>query len=371
MTNFLPPPGTAYEDLETPQLVIDLPAMEHNIETLHRFFRDRPARVRSVTKGHKCPAIAQRQMTTDGAVPFGLCCAKVSEAEVMVAAGARHIRLIEQVVGKVKIERLMNLARNAQVIALVDDPRHVADLAGAAAAHGLTLDVLVEVEIGLNRTGLPPGPEAVKLVRSIEKDNRLRFAGLSSHEGSMVITDPVRREEKVRERIQRLLDCREDVERAGVEVEICGAGSSTTWNIAGAMDGITEIDPGTYVFWDHAFVESMPDHPFRLALKVLTTVISRSAPDRAVVDCGYKAMGRAADGGMPATDREGVTVNRLNSEHGVLDLEGEGRALRIGDKVAFIPRAFGPTVVGHDHYVGVRDGVVESVWPIAARASHQ
>ena len=371
MTDFLPPPGTAYEDLETPRLVIDLAAMEHNLETLHRFFRGRPARVRSVTKGHKCPAIAQRQMKVDGAVPFGLCCAKVSEAEVMVAAGARHIRMIEQVVGKAKVERLMRLARNAHVIALVDDPRHVADLGEAAEAHRLTLDVLVEVEIGLNRTGLAPGPEAVNLVRSIEKDNRLRFAGLSSHEGSMVITDPEVRREKVRARIQRILDCREDVERAGIEVEICGAGSSTTWNIAGAMDGITEIDPGTYVFWDHAFVESMPDQPFRTALKVLTTVISRAAPDRAVVDCGYKAMGRAGDGGMPATDREGVTVNRLNSEHGILDLEGEGRALRIGDKVALTPRAFGPTVVAHDHYVGVRDGVVESVWPISARASHQ
>ena len=371
MTDFLPPPGTAYEDLETPRLVIDLAAMDHNLETLHRFFRGRPARVRSVTKGHKCPAIAQRQMTMDGAVPFGLCCAKVSEAEVMVAAGARHIRMIEQVVGRAKVERLMRLARNARIIALVDDPRHVADLADAAQAHDLTLDVLVEVEIGLNRTGLVPGPEAVKLVRSIEKDNRLRFAGLSSHEGSMVITDPEVREKKVRARIQRILDCREDVERAGIEVEICGAGSSTTWNIAGAMDGITEIDPGTYVFWDHAFVESMPDQPFRTALKVLTTVISRAAPDRAVVDCGYKAMGRAGDGGMPAADREGVTVNRLNSEHGILDLEGEGRALRIGDKVALTPRAFGPTVVAHDHYVGVRDGVVESVWPISARASHQ
>jgi len=93
MTDFLPLPGTAYEDLETPRLVIDLAAMEHNIETLHRFFRGRPARVRRVTKGHKCPAIAQRQMRVDGAVPFGLSCAKVSEAEVMVAAGARHIRV--------------------------------------------------------------------------------------------------------------------------------------------------------------------------------------------------------------------------------------------------------------------------------------
>ena len=371
MTIFLPPPGTAYEDLNTPCLVIDLPAMEHNIETMHAFFRNRPAKVRSVTKGHKCPAVALRQMTADGAVPFGLCCAKVSEAEVMVAGGARHIRMIEQVVGKSKIDRLMGLAKNAHVIALVDDPRHVADLADASASHGLTLDVLLEVEIGLNRTGVAPGGEAVKLAQSIMGSNSLRFAGLSSHEGTMAVTDPAEREVKVRERIQRILNCREDLEREGIPVEICGAGSSTTWNIAGAMDGITEVDPGTYIFWDHAFVESMPDQPFHLAISVLSTVISRSTPDRAVIDCGYKAMGRASDGGMPITDRPGVTVNRLNSEHGVLDLEGEGRNLRIGDKVALIPRSFAATVMGYDHYVGVRDDTVESVWHIAARGSHQ
>ena len=371
MTNFLPPPGTALEDVDTPCLVIDLPAMEHNIETMHRFFRSRPARVRSVTKGHKCPAIAQRQMTAEGAVPYGLCCAKVSEAEVMVDAGARHVRLIEQVVGKTKIERLMSLARNAHVIALADDPRHVSNLADATASLGLTLDVLVEVEIGLERTGVLPGREAVELARSIEGCRSLRFAGLSGHEGTIAVADPADREKKVRARIQRLLDCREDVERAGLPVEICGAGSSTTWNIAGAMDGITEIDPGTYIFWDQAFAESMPDQPFRVATRVLTTVISRPLPDRAVVDCGYKAMGRAGDGGLPITDRRGATVNRLNSEHGILDLEGEGRDLRIGDKLALVPRAFAPTVTAFEHYVGVRDDTVESVWHIAARASHQ
>ena len=193
MTNFPPPPGTALEDVDTPCLVIDLPAMEHNIETLHHFFRTRPARVRSVTKGHKCPAIAQRQMTADGAVPYGLCCAKVSEAEVMVDAGARHVRLIEQVVDKTKIERLMGLARNAHVIALVDDPRHVSDLADATASLGLTLDVLVEVEIGLERTGVLAGREAVELARSIEGCRSLRFAGLSGHEGTIAVADPAGR----------------------------------------------------------------------------------------------------------------------------------------------------------------------------------
>src|SRR6185437_6863584 len=113
--------------------------------------------VLSVTKGHKCPAIAHLQMTSDGAVPFGLCCAKVSEAEIMIEAGARDIRMIEQVVGRQKIERLMSLTRRAHMIALVDHPRHVDNLSEAATAFGTTLDVVVEVDIGLHRCGVQPG----------------------------------------------------------------------------------------------------------------------------------------------------------------------------------------------------------------------
>ena len=372
MINLLPRPGMAIEELDTPTLVVDLVKLDQNIETIHAFFRDRPARVRSVTKGHKCPALAQRQMTVDGAVPYGLCCAKVSEAEVMADAGARHVRMIEQVVGRQKGERLLNLARRVHVIALVDDRSNVDELSEAAAAHGVNLEVLVEVEIGLNRCGVLPGAPTVELARYVAGKNSLRFVGLSGHEGTMAITDPEDRVVRVRERVQRLLDSREDVERAGLPMEICGAGSTTTWKIAGAMDGITEIDPGTYALMDYGLTQSMPDLGFDVALNVLTTVISRPTKDRAVVDCGHKAIGRAADGGMPfVADQPGATVNRCNSGHGVLDLDGEASRLAVGDKLILLPYYSAGAVALHDHYVGVRDGKVECIWEIAARGSHQ
>jgi D-serine deaminase-like pyridoxal phosphate-dependent protein len=372
MTAILPRPGQPADALDTPVLVLDLPAIERNIETMHGFFRNRPARVRNVTKGHKCPALAQKQMATEGSIPFGLCCAKVSEAEVMVAAGARDVRMIEQVIGAPKIERLMRLARQAHVIALVDDPGNVEMLAAAAVHHGVRLDVLIEVEIGLNRCGVVPGKPTLDLARHVTRQRGLRFAGLSGHEGTIAIADPDSRIARTRERVQRLLDARADLERAGIPVELCGAGSTTTWNIAGAMDGITEIDPGSYVLMDAGLADAVPDLEFGLAMAVHATVISRPTRDRAVIDCGHKAIGRAGDGGMPRVVwPPGATFNRLNSEHGILDLTAEAAGLKIGDRVHLVPRYHGSAVVAHDHFVGLRDGRVECVWEIAARGSHQ
>ena len=151
MANMPPRHGTPIDEIETPALVLDLSILERNIETMHAFFRNRPVKVRNVTKGHKCPEIAKRQMTAEGSVPYGLGCSKVSEAEVMIEVGARDIRMIEQVVGRAKIARLIGLARRAHVIALVDDPAHVEDLAAAAAAAKVKRDGMVEIEIGLNR----------------------------------------------------------------------------------------------------------------------------------------------------------------------------------------------------------------------------
>jgi len=372
MTVILPRPGESADTLDTPALVLDMPIIERNIDIMHHFFRNRPARVRNVTKGHKCPALAQKQMVTEGSIPFGLCCAKVSEAEVMVAAGARDVRMIEQVIGVPKIERLMRLARQAHVIALVDDAGNVDMLDAAAARHGVTLDVLIEVEIGLNRCGVAPGQATVDLARHVMRQRSLRFAGVSGHEGTIAIADRDARIMRTRERVQRLLDTRADLERAGIAVEICGAGSTTTWNIAGAMDGITEIDPGSYVLMDTGLTDALPDLEFGLAMAVHATVISRPTRDRAVIDCGHKAIGRAADGGMPRVAwPAGATVNRLNSEHGILDLTVEAADLRIGDRVHLVPRYHGSAVVAYDHFIGVRDGLVECVWEIAARGSHQ
>lgn len=371
MTGLLPLPGAPIESIDTPALVLDLAKVESNIETMHRFFRYRAAKVRNVTKGHKCPALAQRQMAAEGSIPLGLCCAKVSEAEVMVEAGARHVRMIEQVVGTAKINRLIGLARRAHVIALVDDTGNVDALAEAAARDRVILDVLVEVEIGLNRCGVLPGAPTLSLAQHVQRHASLRFAGLSAHEGTIAIADPEARAARTRERVLRLLDTREDLERAGIPVEICGAGATTTWNIVGAMDGITEIDPGSYVLMDTGLAEGLPDLEFDLALTLHATVISRPDRNRAVIDCGHKAVGRAGDGGMPRVAwPPGAAVNRLNSEHGIMDVSGEATNLHVGDRVVLLPRYHGSAVVAHDHFIVIRDSLVECVWQIAARGSH-
>jgi D-serine deaminase-like pyridoxal phosphate-dependent protein len=372
MVNMPPPPGTPVDEVATPALILDLAVLERNIETMHAFFRERPAKVRNVTKGHKCSEIAKLQMTMAGSVPYGLGCSKVSEAEVMVEAGARSIRMIEQVVGRSKIARLVELARRAHVIALVDHPAHVAELGSAATAAKIDLDVMMELEIGLDRCGVMPGEPALALAREIQRQQSLRFAGIGAHEGTIAEHDREKRARRVRERVQRLLNTREDLERAGIDVRICGAGSTTSWNIAGAMDGITEIDPGSYALMDWGLAEAIPDLEFFPALTVVATVISRAAAARAVIDCGHKALGRAGDGGMPKVlSPRGLRVNRLNSEHGILEVARGAGDLSIGNRVCLIPRYHGSVVPAWDQFICVRHGRVECVWSISARNCHQ
>lgn len=367
----IPSFGTPVERVATPSLLLDLRILERNIAMMHDFFSDRPVKVRNVTKGHKCPEIAKLQMTAKGAVPYGLGCSKVSEAEVMADAGARDIRMIEQVVGRAKVARLVNLARRVRVIALADDSAHVEELAEAAEAARIRLDVMIEIEIGLNRCGVMPGQPAVSLASRIAKKESLRFAGIGAHEGTIADKDRDNRIRRTRERVQRLVNTREDLERAGFAVEICGAGSTTSWNIAGTMEGITEVDPGSYALMDSGLIEAIPDLEFSPAISVVGTVISHAAPDRAVIDCGHKALGRAADGGMPSvTSRQDVRVARLNSEHGILEV-GTGVALSIGDRISMIPRYHGSVVPAYDRFICIRDDKVECVWDIAARTCHQ
>jgi D-serine deaminase-like pyridoxal phosphate-dependent protein len=327
--------------------------------------------VRSVTKGHKSPEIARLQMASVGAVPGGLCCTKVSEAEIMVEAGATSIRMIEQVVGAAKIARLMQLAQRAEIIALVDDTRHVDDLAHAARAHGVTLGVVVEIDIGLRRCGVQPGTAAIALAQYVVRQERLRFMGISGHETSTGIADAAGRLARQRKHFQRLVDTRADLERAGITVAICAGGASGAWNVAGTTEGITEIEPGAYALMDYGLQQSAPEIGLDIALTVLATVISRPVPERAVLDCGHKMIGLNTSGGLPGLrGLSGATVNRLNSEHGILDLADEAQGLRIGDQVELLPWYYGSAVNANDHYVGVRGGVVECVWRIAARGAH-
>ena len=375
--NYLPLPGTPIEDLDTPALIIDLPTFEANIAKLHGFFEQRVCKVSPTVKSHKCPEIAHRQLAA-GETTGEICAAKVGEAEIMAQSGVKRIRINNQVVGHIKVQRLMHLALNVDMSVCVDDGDNVAELSQAAQALGATLDCLVEINVGLNRCGVEPGKPALELAQLVERSPGLRFAGLMGYEGGMTIADFEERSSKARERVQRLLDTTELVEKSGLPVKIVSAGGTATWNITGTMDGVTEVCPGGYIFMDTHF-RYCPD--FDIALKVLAMVVSKPREGTAVIDSGHKAVGLNFSStvggsipnftGLPEVESlPGAKVNRLNADHGVLDLEDkEANQLRAGDKIVLLPASLDSVINLHDYYFGIRDGKVETVWPIAARGA--
>jgi D-threonine aldolase len=360
--------GTALDEVDTPALVIELDAFERNLRRLSDAVAGRGVRVRAHAKTHKCPEIARRQVAA-GAV--GVCCQKVSEAEVMVDGGVADVLVSNEVVGEHKIERLAALARRAHIGVCADNADNVRGLSRAAGHAGATLDVYVEVDVGARRCGVAPGEPALALAREIAALPGLRFAGLQAYQGAAqhLRTMVERREASARaasaaERTRRL------IESEGITCPtVTGAGSgSFMFEIeSGAFD---EIQPGSYVFMDADYAKNewaAPLPRFEHALFVLATVMSRPAADRAVLDAGLKAL--ALDSGLPLVwKRPGVSYVRASDEHGVLEIAA-GVPPALGDKLLLVPGHCDPTVNLYDWYVCVRAGRVEELWPVSARGA--
>ena len=375
---FLPVPGTPVEELDTPAIIIDLPTFERNIFKLHGYFGQQTCKVRPHVKTPKSPAVAHIQIAAGGTTG-GICAAKVGEAEAMVLGGIRQVLIANQVIGRPKVQRLMQLARYADLMVCVDSAANVDELSQATQAFGATLGCLVEVNVGLNRCGVEPGIPALELARHVARSPGLRFGGLSGYEGGLAaFPDFEERAIETKKRIQLLLDTRELLERGGLPVEIASAGGTATWNITGAIEGVTEVQVGSYIFMDTRY-RYCPD--FDISCKVLAMVISRPRKGVAVIDCGHKGIGLNASAalpyplpnfnGLPEVEfPRGATVNRLTGEHGILDLEDEeAEQLRVGDKVVLLPAFHEATINQYDYMFGIRDGRVEIVWPITARGA--
>jgi 3-hydroxy-D-aspartate aldolase len=363
-------PGMDLDQVDTPALLLDLDAFEHNLSRLTQTLQGMDVRVRPHAKSHKCPAIALRQIA-HGAV--GVCCQKVSEAQAMVLGGVGDVMIANEVVGAQKLARLAELARSAHVSVCADDAGNVEDLARAARAAGVRLDVLVEVDVGANRCGVAPGEPALALARAIAAQSSLRFAGIHAYHGAAQHLRTV--EERSRAIAQAVSGVEHTVmllERNGMRAEtITGAGTGT-YLFEAASSVYNELQPGSYVFMDADYARNLdqdgqPIHTFRHSLFILATVMSRPTASRAVVDVGLKA--HSIDSGMPAVcDVAGARYLKASDEHGVIELSGAGK-LALGEKVRLIPGHCDPTVNLYDWLVCYRGQRVEDVWAIAARGA--
>jgi len=283
-------PGQTLAEVDTPALILDLDAFERNMARLNEAIAGRKVRVRAHSKTHKCPEIALRQVKA-GAI--GVCCQKVSEAEAMVDGGVGDVLVSNEVVGAQKLARLARLAKRAHIGICVDDSRQVEALGVAAQSEQAEMDVYVEIDVGARRCGVAPGAAALMLARKIVATGGLRFAGLQAYQGSAqhVRTMP-EREAKIAVAIEAARMTRALIEADGIRCPIVTGAGSGSFMFEAASGVYDELQPGSYIFMDADYARNdwAPPLPrFEHSLFVLTSVMSRPVPERAVVDAGFKA----------------------------------------------------------------------------------
>lgn len=360
--------GDARETIDTPALVLDLDAFEHNLMLMMEALKGKGVRLRPHAKSHKCPDIALRQIAL-GAV--GICCQKVSEASVFIDAGVHDVLITNQVVGSSKIEHVMALAARARIGVLVDDHSQVEALARRAEFHSVRLDVYVEVDVGAKRCGVQPGQPAAVLARQISASPALRFAGLHCYQGrAQHMRFPEQRVQAIAQASQDALESKKCIEALNIPVEtITGAGTGT-FLLERDSGVFNELQAGSYVFMDRDYADNRRaagDLPFQHALFIVTTVMSRPTAERAVVDAGLKAS--SVDSGMPMVwQRDDLAYLKASDEHGVVTTQ-HGSSVALGDRLLLVPGHCDPTVNLYDEIICVRGGAVEAVFPVSARGA--
>jgi len=357
--------GQRLEEVDTPALVIELDAFERNLRTMADSVKGRGVRVRAHAKTHKCPEIAKRQIAI-GAV--GVCCQKVSEAEALVDGGVGNVLVSNEVVGAAKIARLAALSQRAQIGVCVDH----ADGVAALAASGAKLDVYIEIEVGMGRCGITPGEPALALAQRISAASNLRFAGLQAYHGRAQHLRSIAERRAAIDAAARAVRMTEELlNKHGIECPIVSGAGSGTYMLEVENGAWNEIQPGSYIFMDVDYGRNewaAPLPRFEHALFVLTTVMSRPAGDRAIVDAGLKAS--SVDSGLPTVwQRPGLVYRGASDEHGVVQIESGAEAPALGEKLLLVPGHCDPTVNLYDWYVCVRGGRVEALWPITARGA--
>jgi D-serine deaminase-like pyridoxal phosphate-dependent protein len=348
-------------DLDTPALLLDADILEANIAKMASFARQEGVNLRPHCKTHKAPIIARKQLEA-GAI--GITCQKLGEAEVMVDEGIEGLLIANQIVGETKIRRLISLAGRADVMVAVDDPRNISNLSAAASGAGIRLKVLVEVDVGMGRCGVPPDQPSLALTRLVHESPGLEFCGLMGYEGHTVMIDDVEeREAKARQALSLLVETVELLKGNGFKVPIVSSSGTGTFDIGGGFPGITEIQVGSYATMDGRYRQV--GVPFDCALTVLTSVISTPTDGIVVTDAGVKSV--TIEFGWPQVlGYPDAEVVYLSEEHGKLKIP-DSAGLNPGDKLEFLPMHGCTTINLHDHFYVVRDDEFQERWQVAAR----
>ena len=351
----------ALHDIETPALVLDRAALDRNIARMAAFFAEGPCGLRPHFKAHKTPEIARRQLAAGSCT--GLTCATVGEAEI-AADFCDDLLIANEVVTVSKCARIAALGQRIHVTTAVDSLAGLDALSTAARRAGSRVGVLIDLNVGQGRCGVEPGEAVVTLARQAAESAGIALRGVMGYEGHLQpVRDRAEREARTRQAMYGLLNAARLIRDSGLPCEIVSAGGTGTYDISGRIEGITEIQAGSYALMDTDYADV--GVPFEQAFWVLGTVVSRPTRDRCVVDCGHKSMTK--DHGLPSVRGiEGAKVTSLNDEHATIALP-PASTIAIGDLLELLPSHIDPTINLHDVFYVVEEGTVVDLWPIAAR----
>jgi D-serine deaminase-like pyridoxal phosphate-dependent protein len=329
-------------DIDTPALLINGKVLEKNLERMYDLCQSKGIKLRPHIKTHKMSGIALQQVRLSN---NGIAVSKLSEAEVMVEAGINDIQIANEIVGKTKIERLSLLNEKAQISVCVDSAEGVGQLERYLISKSKKQDVLIEIDTGMRRCGIEPGPGVARLAKSILNCSKLNFIGIMSHAGNVYGAAIKREVEKIAfEDAETMRLVAEDVRRSGIEVKEVSIGSTPSTIILSEVNGITEFRPGNYVFNDNIQIALGVAEDKDCALSVLSTVISKPASNRIIIDAGSKSLGldrgahskQLIKGFGLVRGYPDLIIDRLSEEHGIVISEACNE-IKIGNKLEIIP----------------------------------
>ncbi len=364
-------PGMDEADIQTPCLVLDLDALERNVKKMGDYASAHGMRHRVHGKMHKSVDVAKLQEKLGGAV--GVCCQKVSEAEVFARGGIKDVLVSNQVRDPMKIDRLARLPNlGSRTIVCVDDVDNVADLSKAAVKHGTELEVFVEIDCGAGRCGVTTTDAVVEIAKAVNAADNLKLTGIQAYQGAMQhLNSYEARKEKLDVAIAMVQDAYDGLKAEGIDCELVSGGGTGSYYFESNSGVYNELQCGSYAFMDADYGRILDENGDRIdqgewenSFFILTSVMSHAKTDKAIVDAGLKA--QSIDSGLPVIfGRDDVEYIKCSDEHGVV-MDPNG-VLKVNDKLKLVPGHCDPTANLHDWYVGVRNGKVETVWPVSAR----
>ncbi len=359
-----PAVGTKIDDVQTPALVIDLDALDHNFSTVSKMYDGKICKMRQHAKNIKSPVVLQRQIDAGGTLG-GVCVAKVAEAEVMIQGGIKDVLVTSEVVGQNKLRRLAALAKNGHVKVCIDNLENVRDMSVAAVEMGVEIGVLIEVDTSMGRAGVRSPEEGVSLAKESTSLPGIKFLGVMSHQTVNGWADRETRFTEGRRYIEICLDVKRAIESEGIPVEMVSSGETFSYDVASEIEGVTEVEGGTYALMS-ASSRYMDD--FAVAGKIIARVIDVKE-GYAFIDAGLRCLGGPMGITPVVEGHEDVEFVKMEESSSVLKSEGR-IPFAVGEMLYLLSNQQDIMVNRWDEFLALRNDVVEAVWDIPARGCH-